>query len=160
PYGPKLYTHDQFSGMDTKEQFFREMEESKGIIFIVAHADGCNATVVISGGKPITVTARDIATLHLKHSPFIVIRVCEGQATNYARAFLQAGASGVWMNRGKAHPDEIRTEVALFLKHVKQGDTLEDAVRKSMKEDPRSGSASALFTLIPPTLRFTADGQG
>jgi len=52
------------------------MEQASGIVFIVAHANGCHFR--LPGGETIDVSASDILNLKLTKHPFVVLRICNG----------------------------------------------------------------------------------
>jgi hypothetical protein len=82
----------------SRDELLSAIANSKGIVWIVAHSDGC--WIKLSTGESVEVHPSDIADLKLVHSPFVMIRVCDAGDTGFAEAFLKAGASAVWVNKG------------------------------------------------------------
>lgn len=144
-HGVKVLTGSQQVAAKSKVDLLREIEKQAGIVFIVAHAEG--ARIILPGGKtPIDISPSDIANLHLRENPFVVLRVCQGDDHGFANAFLKAGAVGVWSNRGVIRADVAIEQVRLFLEHLGTSGNTIDAIVHVMSQNPNAAASSTLFT--------------
>ncbi len=120
-----------------KKEMLQRLSRSKTIIFIVAHANGCH--VRLPSGKVIDIIPEDIAKLNFIYSPFVMLRICNGIDNGYADAFLNAGASGVWVNRGVISPKNANEQVETFLEALEKNNKVNDAIQevKTKYEDTK-----------------------
>lgn len=137
-----------------KQQILRELEQGEGIVFMVAHAEGCK--IILPGGKAITITPGDIAELKLRKNPFVVLRVCQTSDRGFADAFIQAGARGVWMNRGIIDAGVATKQVQSFMKQVRMGKTIAEAIRSVRAAD----AAAAIGTHLVVQEEHNANVEG
>jgi hypothetical protein len=146
-HGVKVLTGSHQGAVKTKTDLLREIERQKGIVFIVAHADG--ARIILPGGNaPIDITPADIGNLHLKENPFVILRICQGDDHGFANAFLNAGAIGVWSNRGVIRADIAIKQVRLFLEQLGTSGSTLDAIVHVMSQEPNAAANSTLFTEV------------
>ena len=110
-----------------KQKILRQFEQADGILFVIAHANGCR--ILLPGGGQISITPDDIANLNLAKNPFVVLRVCQPSDHGFAKAFIQAGARGVWMNRGIIDAGIATSQVEAFLKEIRSGKTIGKTIR-------------------------------
>src|SRR5262249_31683881 len=61
-YGVQTYAGGVLRAVGSKSALLREFENAAGILFLVAHANGCR--VILPSGQTIEITPEDIATLH------------------------------------------------------------------------------------------------
>ncbi len=134
-YGVPQYDQQYFAKCKGIERILRQMTESKGIIFVVAHADGCK--VHLPGGDDLTLTPELIEKLELKNNPFVVVRICNGIENGYAKAFIKAGASGVWINQQTSTGEQANQDIGLFLKTINEGLSIYDAIKELEKSHSR-----------------------
>ncbi len=120
------------------------LAEADGIVFVVAHAHGCR--VRLPGGDSISVSPHDISSLRLIKSPFGVVRICDGHDVGFGHAFLEAGASGVWINRGPITADQANKEVDAFLTEMNRRRPVIDAIRTVEAKYKRTRTGSLLLT--------------
>jgi len=106
-----------------------------------AHSAGCR--VRLSAGQAVEISADDVAALHLAKHPFVIIRACNGNEAGFARAFVSAGASAVWVNEGKILASDVNSELRQFLSAAERG-TIANAIRtvKAHNSHAASGNRS------------------
>lgn len=136
--------------LDSKQALLDRMKHSQGIVLVTAHAD--EFAIHLPNGIAISTT--DITQLKFEHAPFVILRVCNGASDNFAAAFLKAGAIGVWMNRGNIDPATANRHIRLFLEHLPNARSLEDAVNKVQQHDPSAGPLTSLFSFRLTTGHF------
>lgn len=56
------------------------------------------------------------------------MRICNGEENGFARAFLLAGASAVWVNHGTLKAVDANEQIRLFLEHARSS-TLLDSIK-------------------------------
>jgi hypothetical protein len=135
--------------MDGKQEFLSRIENAKGIVLVIAHADG--ATVRLPGmGGGLTITPADIAQLHLKNSPFVVLRICNAVDRGYADAFGRAGATGVWANRGIITAETANRQIAAFFEELAAGQSILESIQKIQARDGAAKASVGLFTALKP----------
>ena len=144
--GFEVLSTSQLKDLGSKESILKKLEEAKGIVFIVAHADGCH--IRLPGGEVVELTPPDIAKLSLRQSPFVVLRICNGIDNGYAAAFIKAGASGVWANRGKIDPQTANTQIRLFMGFLRKGMSVIEAAGQTDAVNAHSKSSVGLFTFL------------
>jgi len=120
----------------SKDEALKMFGEQDGIIAIVIHADG--AEMRIPGKKAITLTPSDIAKAHFAKSPFIFLRMCQPTDSGFGEAFLKAGASGVWMNRDTIEASDALKEADEFMRLVRSGLPIRQAIKQIMQKNPNS----------------------
>jgi len=154
-HGLKVVGAKEMKSLGSEEKILAELENAKGIIFILAHTQGCH--VRLPGGEVVELTPSTIAGLKLKNSPFVVLRICNGVDGGYASAFMRAGASAVWANRGVISAEMANQHVTTFLKSIKEGQTALEAIRSVEAAYPESKPSLGLFTKV---LRYVAETAG
>lgn len=132
--------------LGSKEKILKKLEEATGIVFIVAHADGCH--IHLPSGELVDLTPSDISKLSLRRFPFVVLRICNGIDNGYAAAFLKAGAGGVWANRGPISPETANKQTELFMGFLAKGMTVIEAARQTDLLNAHSKHSTGLFTLL------------
>ena len=118
---------------------------------ITAHSGGCR--VRLSAGEAVEISANDVASLHLSKKPFVIVRACNGNEAGFAKAFITAGARGVWVNQGKILASEVNSQLREFLTASKQK-TIAQAMRQSNRE-ARKQLTPQVFTSNLYCRRFT-----
>jgi hypothetical protein len=142
----KKYSLDLYQGSRLRElndlgTLLAAMEEAKGIVLVTAHANGCK---IMLQNQSFTITPGQIGRLKFRNSPFVVLRICNEMDTGFTRAFLQAGASGVWKNSGKIDAGQANKEIGNFLQALKDGNPILPAIQKS--SDSVSHFRNGIFT--------------
>jgi hypothetical protein len=141
--GMRLISSKEIGEAGSKERVLSQLQESRGIIFIAAHAAG--ARIPLPGGD-IELTPNDIASLKFKNSPFVVLRICSGAESGFAEAFIKAGAIGVWANRGLIRPAETNAQIKAFLTEINSGKSVNDAIWTVSKRNMSARAGVGLFT--------------
>jgi hypothetical protein len=113
----------------TRAELQRALENADGIIFVLAHAEGCH--IKLPNGTEAVISPEDVARLKLKKHPFVVLRICQGEDNGFADSFMEAGASCVWANRGTIYASESNRQLEMFLKAVRAGDSIVKAIQKA-----------------------------
>lgn len=116
----------EMQSVNTKGELLAHIADSKGIVWIVAHSNGC--AIKLSNGKEIAISPSDITQLSLVHKPFVMVRVCDAADTGFAEAFLRAGARAVWVNKGIVTAAQVNQELAAFLGYLRSHN-IADAIR-------------------------------
>ena len=147
----KFFSSQEFRSLTTKDKLLKQLEESKTIIFIVAHANGCH--VKIPGGGQIDIVPEDIENLSFKYMPFVMVRICNGVDNGYADAFLKAGACGVWINRGIISPKTANDEVERFLSSIDNHSNIIEMINAVQGEGANSKYGSGLFVQYYKTIQ-------
>lgn len=137
----KVYGSPELNRFKTKEDVLAAIENSTGIIWVTAHSSKCR--VRLSAGEAVEISADDIAALRLSKHPFVIVRACNGNEAGFARAFVSAGASAVWVNQGKILASEVNSELREFLSAADQG-TIADAIRAVKANSRRATNGTAL----------------
>jgi hypothetical protein len=145
-HGFEILSSSELKNLGSKENILKKLEEANGIVFIVAHADGCH--IRLPSGELVDLTPSDVSKLSLKRSPFVVLRICNGIDNGYANAFLKAGAGGVWANRGPISPEVANKQIELFMGFLSRGMTVIEAVRQTDLVNVHSKHSNGLFTLL------------
>lgn len=143
-YNFEILSATEFEKLGTKQQILSRFEEAEGIVFIVAHADGCH--IRLPSGEVVELTPADISRLSLKKSPFVILRICNGIDNGYANAFVRAGARGVWANRGTIDVSIANKQVKLFMDFLHKGFSVMDAANEVDLNDKHSKVATGIFT--------------
>jgi hypothetical protein len=143
-YKFQILSATEFEKLGTKQQILSKFEEARGIVFIVAHADGCH--IRLPSGEVIELTPGDIGRLTLRKAPFVILRICNGIDNGYADAFIRAGASGVWANRGKIDVSTANRQIKLFMDFLHKGYSVTEAARQTDLLDAHSRVATGIFT--------------
>jgi hypothetical protein len=117
-FGFKVFGLGEMNRLGSKEAVLRSIEESKAIIWIVAHSGGC--FIRLSTGEKIQITPGDIGGLKLLHSPFVIVRVCEAGDEMFAQNFLRAGARAVWINTGEIYAKDVNAELSVAMPAFKK----------------------------------------
>lgn len=133
------------SHAERKSELLRHLEDQDGIVMIVAHADG--AEIRIASHETIKITPDDIAALHFRKSPFVFLRVCQGKDEGFADAFLRAGASGVWANRGLMDAGIANEQADAFLTRIRAGNSILDSIKAVDAANPDAAHSNVLFTV-------------
>jgi hypothetical protein len=115
-FGFKLIANQEFKKL-SKQKIFRALQSAEGIVWIAAHSHGCFAR--FPGVGSVEISPEEIAALKLIKHPFVVIRVCNGEENGFAKAFLVAGASAVWVNHGTLKASDANEQVRLFLENAR-----------------------------------------
>ena len=136
------YGIKEMNSLGSKETLLQKIANSKAIIWIIAHSDGC--FVRLSTGEQINITPSDISEIRLIHSPFVMIRVCDAADSGFAEAFLKAGASAVWVNKGISNAARVNQELSSFLDKIPKG-SLGNAIRLTEKESETYYRGSTLY---------------
>jgi len=142
-FGFKLIANEDYRKM-SKDDVLHEMENAKGIVWITAHSHGCFAK--FPGIGAIEIAPSDVASLKLQNHPFVVIRICNGEESGFAKAFLMAGASSVWVNHGTIKASDANEQFRLFLQKVKSS-TIMDSILDvtAQNESAKYGTALHVF---------------
>lgn len=148
-FGFRLFSGSDFRTSGSNAELLAEMEKASGIIFVLAHSEGCHFSVP-GGTGAVHVTPTDIANLHLGKAPFVVLRICDGIDNGYASAFMRAGARGVWANRGVVSAKVANEQIGMFLKFTSEGDSVLEAVRRVDELNPAAKASAALFAQLIP----------
>jgi hypothetical protein len=142
-----LTAADELRTFANKGQFLSSLEKARGIVLVIAHADGY--TVRLPGSvAAITISPRDIAALHFEHAPFVMLRICNAVDYGYADAFARAGAAAVWANRGVTTAEAANRQVEAFFRELKRTGNVLEAIRQLNALDPQSNASIGLFTLL------------
>jgi hypothetical protein len=149
-HGFQLFSASELKTLQTKEGILKQMEQATGIVFIVAHANGCH--IRLPGGETVDIAASDILNLKLAKHPFVVLRICNGIDEGFASAFMRAGAQAVWANRGVIDAAIANRHIDLFMKALGEGSSVYDAVQKVDQQELTAEAAAGLFVqlLEPP----------
>ena len=123
------------------------MQEAEGIVFIAAHASGCN--VMLPGSGSWAINPSQVSSLKFRHKPFVMLRICNAPDPGFVRAFLIAGASGVWRNSGKIDAAQANEEARSFFANLSRGMTIAKAIENS--GGPSSKLTTGLFTWVEET---------
>jgi hypothetical protein len=142
-HGFELFSATDLRSLQTKDGVIRQMEQADGIVFIVAHANGCH--IRLPGGEMVDISAADVSNLKLTKHPFVVLRICNGIDEGFASAFMRAGARGVWANRGVIDAATANRHVDLFMKALGEGSSVYEAIRRVEQQEPTAASAAGLF---------------
>jgi hypothetical protein len=137
-----VYGIREMNGFGSKQELLDKIVNSKAIVWIVAHSDGC--FVKLSTGEKITVDPSDISALKLVNSPLVIIRVCDAADSGFAEAFLKAGASAVWVNKGISNAARVNRELSSFLDTLPTTD-LGSAIKLTEKESQDYFRGSTLY---------------
>jgi hypothetical protein len=151
-YGVQAFQGDRLKGLAGPEGVLKTMEEAEGIVFISAHASGCN--ILLPGSTSWTITPGQISSLKFKRGPFVVLRICNTGDPGFVRAFLLAGASGVWRNSGKIDAARANEEIEGFFATLHDGKSILEAVESG---GAQSRLTTGLFTQIDPHFQITLD---
>jgi hypothetical protein len=145
-FGFKLIANQDYKEL-SKEQVLSLLENAEGIVWIAAHSHGCFAR--FPGAGPIEIDPQDIASLKLAKHPFVVIRVCNGEENGFAKAFLVAGASSVWVNHGTLKASDANDQVRLFLQNALTSSIM-DAVVAAKAQNQAAKYGTVLHVLDEP----------
>jgi len=137
----KLYGSSELNKLADKNAVLHEIENAKGILWITAHSSGCR--VRLAAGEAVEISASDIAALHLAKKPFVIVRACNGNEAGFAKAFISAGARGVWVNQGKILASEVNSQLKEFLA-ASQQKTLAQAIETVKQSSPLASHATGL----------------
>jgi hypothetical protein len=152
-HGISIESAEAGESFNEKAELLKLLTEAPHAIFLVAHADGCH--IRLPGGGEIVLRPEDVYELRFEHAPFVVVRICNGVDNGYASAFLNAGASGVWMNRGVITPSQANSEIDLFLGALEEEKTVVDAVKAANA----AATSSGLFVEQLPATRQRSVGM-
>lgn len=144
-FGFRLYGSPELNKLPNKEAIWKEIENSTGIIWITAHTRGCRMR--LSSGETVEISADDIASLHLTKHPFVIVRACNGNEAGFGKAFISAGASGVWVNQGKVLASEVNSQLRQFLEAAQQG-TIAEALKKVQSSSPQAATGTGLHVKL------------
>lgn len=147
-FGFRLYGSPELNAFPTKEAVLAEIEKATGIVWVTAHSAGCR--VRLAAGKAVEISAGDIADLHLENHPFVIVRACNGNEAGFARAFVSAGAAGVWVNEGKVLASDVNSELRQFMSAAKQG-SIADAMRAVKEHSSKAAHGTALHVELRST---------
>jgi hypothetical protein len=145
-HGFKLFAAGDLRTLGTKQKILEQIQAAKGVVFVVAHADGCH--IHLPGGEIVSLSPSDIAGLKLTESPFVILRICNGIDNGFASAFMRAGASAVWANRGVISADNANQQITLFMKYLSDGLSALEAARQVEKVNPQAKASVGLFTKL------------
>lgn len=140
-FGFTLYGSSELNKLPTKQAVLKQIEDLKGIIWITAHAGGCR--IRLSAGEAVEISANDIASLHLSKHPFVIVRACNGSEAGFAKAFMHAGASAVWVNEGKILASEVNSQLRQFFSTAKNG-TVSEAIQAVRHTSPQAAHGTGL----------------
>ncbi len=132
-YGVKTIEVSEASATKAKARILREFEQADGILFVIAHADGC--TISLPGGAKISITPEDIGRLNLSRRPFVVLRICQSSDHGFASAFIRAGARGIWMNRGVIEASVANDQISRFMDALRRGKRIGEAIDEVLADD-------------------------
>jgi hypothetical protein len=140
-FGFTLYGSTELNKLPNKEAVLKEIENSRGILWITAHSGGCR--VRLAAGEAVEISASDVASLHLSKKPFVIVRACNGNEAGFAKAFISAGARAVWVNQGKILASEVNSQLREFLTASKQK-TIAQAIETVKQSSPQAAHSSGL----------------
>jgi hypothetical protein len=140
----QLVTAGDIREIGAKRKILDAMQQAQMILFVIAHSSG--VMIRMPAGEVIEISPQDIESLKLASSPFVVLRVCNGLENGFAQAFMKAGASGVWANRGTISAEVANRQIELFMDQLSRGRSVLDSIQHVNLQEENSRTATTVIT--------------